>query len=82
VKRLLALVLFAATPVPAAQPAERAHRLGLLSPSAPQPTATYDGRRDLVEVLRELGYVGGRNLEVERRYADGRIERLPVQWVP
>jgi hypothetical protein len=27
--------------------------------------------------LRELGYVEGRNLAVERRFADGRPERLP-----
>jgi ABC-type uncharacterized transport system substrate-binding protein len=29
-------------------------------------------------VLRDLGYVDGRNLAVERRYADGRVERLPA----
>jgi putative ABC transport system substrate-binding protein len=27
--------------------------------------------------LRELGYVHGRNVVVERRFADGRIDRLP-----
>jgi putative ABC transport system substrate-binding protein len=36
----------------------------------------YDSRRDLIQVLRELGYLEGGNLEVERRYADGRVERL------
>jgi len=29
-------------------------------------------------VLRDLGYVEGRNLAVERRYADGFVERLSV----
>jgi putative ABC transport system substrate-binding protein len=37
----------------------------------------YDARRDLVEVLREVGYVEGQNLAVEQRYANGR-ERLPA----
>jgi putative ABC transport system substrate-binding protein len=31
----------------------------------------------LFEGLRELGYVEGRNLVVERRYAEGRAERFP-----
>jgi putative ABC transport system substrate-binding protein len=75
---LLALAPFAATPTVVAQPAGKVYRLGLLSPSAAAPSRMYDGRRDLVEVLRELGYVEGRNLEVERRHADGRVERLPA----
>jgi hypothetical protein len=50
----------------------------MLSPALPQPPGTYDARRDLVEVLRELGYGEGRNLVVERRYADGRAEQLPA----
>jgi putative ABC transport system substrate-binding protein len=33
--------------------------------------------RALNEGLRDLGYVEGRNLVFERRYADGRLERLP-----
>lgn len=41
-----------------------------------QVAGTYDAHRDVVEVLRDLGYVEGRNLEVERRHADGRPERL------
>lgn len=31
-----------------------------------------------MESVAELGYVEGRNLRVERRYADGRLERLPA----
>ena len=31
----------------------------------------------LLQGLREQGYVEGRNLVIERRYADGRVERTP-----
>jgi len=75
---LLALALLAAPFVAEAQSAGKVYRLGMLSPAAPPPSVMYDGRRDLVAVLRELGYVEGRNLEVERRYAEGRVERLPA----
>jgi putative tryptophan/tyrosine transport system substrate-binding protein len=75
---ILGLSLLAATLAAEAQPAGKVYRLGLLSPVTPQPPGTYDAQRDLVEVLHELGYGEGPNLEVERRYADGRVERLPA----
>jgi len=55
-----------------AQPAGRVYRLGYLvgegrSESAP---LLWDG-------LRELGYVEGRNLVIEQRYAEFKYERLP-----
>jgi hypothetical protein len=59
-----------------AQASGKVYRVGLLSPAGPPPAVTYDSRSDIVEVLREFGYVEGRNLTVERRYADGRVERL------
>jgi len=74
---LLCLV-FLAAPLAVAQQTARVYRLGVLSPAAPQPSELYDARRDVAGVLRELGYVEGGNLEVERRYADGRVERLPA----
>jgi putative ABC transport system substrate-binding protein len=60
-----------------AQPSGRTYRLGTLNLGTPPTAATYDARRDFVEVLRELGHVPGQNLQVERRYAHGRAERLP-----
>ena len=54
------------------------YRLGTLSLGTAPTAATYDARRDLVEILRELGYVEGQNLRVERRFALGRAERLPA----
>jgi putative tryptophan/tyrosine transport system substrate-binding protein len=71
-----AVSLFASPRAVDAQASGKVYRVGLLSPAGPPPAATYDSRSDIVEVLREFGYVEGRNLTVERRYADGRVERL------
>ena len=72
------LSLLAAPLAAEAQQAGKVYRLGTLSVGAPLTPATYDARRDLVAVLRDLGYVEGQNLKVERRHADGHVERLPV----
>ena len=49
--------------------------VGVLSPHSP---ADYAGHLDqLRKGLRDLGYVEGRNLKMEVRHADGKIERLP-----
>jgi hypothetical protein len=44
---------------------------GCTDPSIPT-TAT-----SVPKLLRELGYVEGRNLQVERRFAAGKLDRLP-----
>lgn len=55
-----------------AQRSERIHRIGFVSP-------TTRGPRDdaFRQGLRALGYVEGRNVVIEMRFADGRPERLP-----
>jgi len=54
-----------------AQQPGKIHTIGLLNAgSAPASTALFDG-------LRELGWVEGKNVSFERRYADNRLERLP-----
>ena len=57
-------------------PVSGQRRIGLLSfssaPGGPNPDPT----TGFFESLRGLGYVEGRNLVVESRYADGRAERL------
>jgi hypothetical protein len=74
--------LLAATLVAEAQQAERVYRPRLLGPGGPPPPGSRwpisgRGHRQLIEALRELGYVEGRNLMVERRYAEGKNDRLP-----
>jgi putative tryptophan/tyrosine transport system substrate-binding protein len=71
---LLGLAVFAA---PAdAQPQAKTARIGYawLGPAGSD-TAALDG---LKRGLAELGYIEGRNLVIEYRYADGRPERLPI----
>ncbi len=57
----------------AQQPA-RIPRLGALLFSSPQADPQMEAAR---VALRDLGYVEGRNLVIEYRYAEGRPERLP-----
>jgi putative ABC transport system substrate-binding protein len=70
--------LLAAPLAAEAQPAGKVYRLGILSPGAvPEPSAATSP--NLVPIaLRELGYIDGQNLVVERRFAEGRIDRLPA----
>jgi len=55
-----------------AQPAGRVYRIGWLAPGS-QPTSL-DALRD---GLRVFGYVEGKNLVIEQRYASGKSESLP-----
>jgi putative ABC transport system substrate-binding protein len=70
--------LLAAPLATEAQQQGKVYRLGTLNLGVPPAPEIYDARRDVVVVLRDLSYVEGRNLEVERRYADGRVDRLPA----
>ena len=55
-----------------AQAPARTFRIGLITHAASDSIFA-----SLFEQLRELGYVEGQNLIVERRYAQGRAERFP-----
>lgn len=55
------------------QPKGRTVRIGILAGDA---TAPHE-EQALLASLREQGLVEGRNLVVERRYADGRVENVP-----
>ena len=57
----------------AAQPEQRIVRLGFVSPVSASPT-----QDPLWIRLRELGWEEGRNLVVERRFAQGHYDRLPT----
>ena len=58
-----------------ARPAERVHRVVYLTLYRPRERNRYTDH--LLDALRELGYVEGRNLAFDYRHADGRVERLP-----
>jgi putative ABC transport system substrate-binding protein len=71
---VLALLSIGAAPLPAiAQQTERIWRIGFLSQTAGL-NANFAA---FFDELRSLGYVEGRNLAIEYRWAAGNIERLP-----
>ena len=73
---LVVLVLLAAPLAAEAQQAGKVYRIGFLGNS----TAALEG--NLVgpfrEGLRDLGYIEGRNILIEYRWADGKYERFPA----
>jgi putative ABC transport system substrate-binding protein len=72
------VALLWAPPAVSTQEARRVPRIGILNLSAPEHP---EGRMP-VDVFRqalgERGYVEGRNIVIEYRWAEGRIERLPA----
>src|SRR5438132_10465962 len=58
-----------------AQRSPRVVRVGYLIPSSEPLNAPM--RDAFLEGLRELGYVDGRSVTIDARYADGDVERLP-----
>jgi putative ABC transport system substrate-binding protein len=60
-----------------AQP--RNYRMGYLGPgSAPTSATSAPSQAAFFSKLEELGYRAGHNLVVDRRFADGRLDRLPA----
>lgn len=58
-----------------AQTSGKVYRIGYIQTAAPSEAAHLT--KVFEEGLRELGYVEGRNLVIERRFAGGKQERLP-----
>ncbi len=74
----LALGLLAAPPAIEAQPPGKVFRIGYLAnvpPTDPGASRLWDA---FLQGLREFGYVEGQNIVIERRYSEGRYERLPA----
>jgi putative ABC transport system substrate-binding protein len=57
------------------QQVANARRIGILSSFSSANTQRWE--KALLLGLRDAGWVNGRNLVIERRYAEGRMERLP-----
>jgi putative ABC transport system substrate-binding protein len=68
----LGAMLFALSVSAEAQQAKKVHRIGFVSATSPGPPI--DALR---QGLKERGYVEGKNIIVEARFAEGRSERLP-----
>ena len=68
-------VLLAAPLAAESQQAKKVWRIGVLSGSPPTTPEAARPWEALFDGLRELGYVEGKNLAVERRWAEGRAER-------
>jgi putative ABC transport system substrate-binding protein len=57
-----------------AQQAGKVPRIGFLHYGSPGPSPEVEAFR---QGLRELGYIEGKNIAIEYRFASGRVERLP-----
>ena len=73
----LGALLFALCVSAEAQPPTKICRIGVLS-AGPAQDATYASRHDaLRQGLRQLGYMEGKNLTIEERFANGKLDRQP-----
>jgi putative tryptophan/tyrosine transport system substrate-binding protein len=71
---LLAVLLIAHVQLVQAQQPNKLRRIGLLMPGAPSPPGS---PTPLDKGLSKLGYVEGQNIAIERRYANGQMNRFP-----
>jgi putative tryptophan/tyrosine transport system substrate-binding protein len=72
---LVVVVLLAVGVIAEAQEPRKASRMGFLTTaSAPTSTANLEVFR---QVLREFGYIEGKNIIIEYRWAEGKLDRLP-----
>jgi putative ABC transport system substrate-binding protein len=69
-----ALGLLVTSPAAAVQPPPKVARIGVLTPGSPGPSPSLEAFR---QGLHELGYVEGRNLVIEWRFAEGGLHQLP-----
>ena len=70
-----AAVAFAAPPGSFGQQQGKVWRVGFLSPTSASLSSQNTGA--FLKGMRELGYVEGKNLVIEWRFADGKLESLP-----
>jgi putative ABC transport system substrate-binding protein len=60
-----------------AQQQSKVWRVGFLSPRSRPDSIDADAYGAFPRGMRELGYIEGKNLEIQWRYAEGKLERLP-----
>jgi putative ABC transport system substrate-binding protein len=74
----ITLGLLAAPVAAEAQQTGKVWRIGYLTSGFRELPGSNPGLTPLSQGLRELGYVEGRNVTLEVRYAEGRTERFPA----
>jgi putative ABC transport system substrate-binding protein len=72
------LLLGASLGTAAAQPPEKVPRVGYLVPGSSSDPARLRRFEAFRQGLRELGYVEGRNISLESRWAEGKYDRYPA----
>ncbi|MGH2358931.1 MAG: hypothetical protein ACRDGM_00050, partial [bacterium] len=71
------VALLATLPAAEAQQTEKVWRIGYLGTRRPTTPEQERLGKALLQGLEEGGFVEGRNLVIERRYSEGRMERFP-----
>jgi ABC-type uncharacterized transport system substrate-binding protein len=74
---LVAVVLLAVAVIAEAQQAKKIPRIGFLGSLSASSSSDLIRTEAFLQGLRELGYVDGKNIVIEYRYADGKLGRLP-----
>jgi putative ABC transport system substrate-binding protein len=72
---LVAAMLLAVTVIAEAQPAGKIFRIGFLDPSSASSIAVF--LEAFRQELRKLGWIEGKNLTIDYRFAEQKLERLP-----
>ncbi len=75
---VLSLAMLTAPLAGEAQPAGKVYRIGFLSLGSPPTPATPHPIEAFRQGLRELGYVEGRNVVIESRWGQGKLDALPA----
>jgi ABC-type uncharacterized transport system substrate-binding protein len=75
--RLLQTILMATVSIAEAEQFSNIPRIGWLSPSSPSLEPTPSRLKSFREGLADHGYVEGKNIVIEYRYAEDKLDRLP-----
>jgi putative ABC transport system substrate-binding protein len=74
---LLGALILAAPVMSFSQQPAKVPRIGYLQPAAPQNNSS-PFLEDFRQGLRDLGYIEGKNVQLEVRWGEGKLERLPA----